>query len=46
MPVLGFIRLLRDVELLKTINLLFQLDNEANLSANAEVADAEEADSL
>ena len=46
MPVLGLIRLPRDVKLLKTIDFFFQLDYEADLSANAEVANAEEADSL
>ena len=46
MPVLGLIRLLREVELLKTIDFFFKLDYEANLRANAEVANAKEADSL
>ena len=46
MPVFGLVSLFCDVELLKIVDLFLQLNDKANLSADAEVANAEEADSL
>ena len=46
MPVFGLVSLFCDVELLKIVDLFFELNYKANLSAYAKVADAQEADSL
>lgn len=46
MPLFRFESLRFDVEILEAAYLLFELDDESNLRADAEVADAQEADSL
>ena len=46
MPELRLVRLFCYVELLKIIDFFFKLNYKANLSADAKVANAEEADSL
>ena len=46
MPVLRLICLFCNVELLKIVDFFFKLNYKANFSADAKVADAEEADRL
>ena len=46
MPVLRLVGLLCDIKFSKAGNLFFKLDDESNLSADAEVPYAKETDSL